>query len=158
GAGLAARANNLRSICRRRQHGSGGAEHGPPLHRNGHRSEMHRPDRRTIGGMRGIAGGGGMTGRVSLFQPLYAEAGVTTIPVSTDAKKPLVTNYLKMGIPASAQLAQKFTTANALGIVCGTHNKITVLDVDSTDRGILREAIARHGEPRAIAKTASSKF
>lgn len=93
-----------------------------------------------------------------MFQPLYADLGISTIPCSTDAKKPLVRNYLQMGVPASNQLAQRFTAANAIGIVCGEHNRITVLDIDSSDPGVLKEAIARHSEPRVIAKTASGKY
>jgi hypothetical protein len=99
-----------------------------------------------------------MTGRYSQFQPVYAGLGITAIPCSTDSKKPLVTNFLKMGLPASRELAAKFTEANALGIVCGAHNCITVLDIDSTDKGWLKEAMARHGQARVIAQTASGKF
>jgi hypothetical protein len=94
-----------------------------------------------------------------MFQPVYADLGITAIPCSTDAKKPLVTNWQQMGIPASRQLAAKFTEANALGIVCGERNKITTLDVDSTDAGVLKEAMHRVGaEARVIAKTASGKY
>jgi Bifunctional DNA primase/polymerase, N-terminal/Primase C terminal 1 (PriCT-1) len=99
-----------------------------------------------------------MTGRFSTFQPLYAEQGITAIPCSTDAKKPLVSHYLKMGIPASKQLALRFTDVNALGIVCGAHNRITVLDIDSADPGIAKEAFRRHGEPKVIVRTASGKL
>jgi hypothetical protein len=99
-----------------------------------------------------------MSGRFSLFQPVYADLGITAIPCSTSEKKPLVSHWQQMGIPASRQLASKFTDANALGIACGDRNKITVLDVDSTDRGVLKEAIDRHGEPRLIASTASGKY
>jgi hypothetical protein len=99
-----------------------------------------------------------MSGRYAQFQPVYAGLGITTIPCSTDEKIPLVTNYLRMGLPASRQLATKFTEANALGIVCGRHNRITVLDIDSTDKGWLKEAMARHGQARVIVQTASGKY
>jgi hypothetical protein len=98
------------------------------------------------------------TGRYSQFQPIYASLGITTFPCSTSEKKPLVSNYLKMGISASRQMAARFTSANALGIACGEHNNITILDVDSTDRGILKEAIHRHGKARVVVQTASGKF
>jgi hypothetical protein len=99
-----------------------------------------------------------MTGRYAQFQPVYAGFGISTIPVSTDSKKPLVSNYLRMGLPASNQLAIKFTEANAIGIVCGQHNGITTLDADSTDEGVLKEAIYRAGEPRVIEGTPSGKY
>src|ERR1700738_4407648 len=56
------------------------------------------------------------TGRYSQSQPVYASLGITTFPCSTSEKRPLVSNYLKMGISASRQLAARFTSANALGI------------------------------------------
>jgi hypothetical protein len=99
-----------------------------------------------------------MTGRYSQFQPLYADLGITAIPCSTDEKKPLVSHWTKMGLPASRQLAIRFIDANALGIVCGEHNRITTLDVDTTDHGVLKEAIYRHSHPRVIVQTASGKF
>src|SRR5690242_6519884 len=99
-----------------------------------------------------------MTGLFSQFQPLYAEHGITAFPCSTAQKKPLVGNYLKMGIPASNALARKFPDANALGLATGRRNKITVLDVDVRDERVLENAIALHGEPRIIVRTASGKF
>jgi hypothetical protein len=38
------------------------------------------------------------------------------------------------------------------------HGRIAVLDIDSTDRGVLKEALHRHGEARVIVQTASGKY
>src|SRR6516162_1135797 len=100
-----------------------------------------------------------MTGLYSQFQPLYADLGVTVFPCATSGtKKPLVGNYLKMGTRAAAELAKKFTDANAIGFAAGARNRITVLDVDIPDRRVLNDAVARHGEPRLIVETASGKY
>jgi hypothetical protein len=101
-----------------------------------------------------------MIGLFSKFQPLYAAHRITAFPVSTDTKRPLVSNYLKMGIPATSALAKakRFTDANALGIAAGKPNRITVLDIDTTNERVLADALARHGEPRVIVRTASGKF
>jgi hypothetical protein len=100
-----------------------------------------------------------MTGLYSQFQPLYADLGVTVFPCATSGtKKPLVGNYLKMGTRAAAELAKKFSDANAIGFAAGARNRITVLDVDIPDRRVLDDAIARHGEPRLIVETASGKY
>jgi Primase C terminal 1 (PriCT-1) len=101
-------------------------------------------------------------GLYSKFQPRYADLGVTVFPCATsgDRKKPLVKRYQKMGLRAAAALAkkEKFADADALGFTAGARNRITVLDVDIPDRSVLDAAIARHGEPRLIVKTASGKF
>jgi Bifunctional DNA primase/polymerase, N-terminal len=97
------------------------------------------------------------SGRYSQFQPVYAELGLAVFPCSSD-KVPLISHYQKMGIPASRQMAARFTEANGLGIMAGERSGITDLDIDSTDRGVLKEAIHRHGEPRVITQTASGKF
>jgi Bifunctional DNA primase/polymerase, N-terminal/Primase C terminal 1 (PriCT-1) len=101
-----------------------------------------------------------MSGLYSQFQPRYADLGVTVFPCAEigDRKKPLVSNYLKMGIWAAADLAKKFSDANAMGFAAGARNRITVLDVDIADRRVLDTAIAKHGEPRLIVQTASGKF
>jgi hypothetical protein len=102
-----------------------------------------------------------MSGLFAHYQPAYADLGITLLPCSTDAKKPLVRNPFKMGIPASNHLAGRFTEVNALGFGSGRRNRITVLDVDVAGKEgerVLADAIARHGEPRVIVRTASGKF
>ena len=60
-----------------------------------------------------------MAGVFGTWQPIYAEAGLTTFPVDADAKKPAIGNPLKAGRNASAQWALKFSETNALGFACG---------------------------------------
>lgn len=100
-----------------------------------------------------------MSGLFAQYQPEYAAHGISTIPCSTDAKQPLVGNYLKMGVNVSNQLASKvkFFETNALGIVTGKRNGITIIDIDLTDERVRDDAISRHGEPRLIVRTASRK-
>jgi hypothetical protein len=87
-------------------------------------------------------------GLFAQYEPAYAEHGITAIPCSTDAKRPLVKNYLSLGPAAAAQLVPKFSTVNAIGVVTGRHNRITVLDIDTTDERVLKDALDRHGEAR----------
>jgi hypothetical protein len=108
------------------------------------------------------AGGRGalsaMTGVFAQYQPDYAHHGVATFPCSTETKKPLVKSYFKITRCAATALARKFTDANAIGFVTGRRNGITVLDIDIADERVLDEAVARHGEPRIVVRTASGKF
>ncbi|MBY8335887.1 bifunctional DNA primase/polymerase [Alteriqipengyuania sp. NZ-12B] len=97
-------------------------------------------------------------GLFAQWQPAYAEAGIATFPVDGEAKKPSVGNPLRGGRRASAQWAQKFPDADALGIACGKHNRLTVLDVDSTNENVLADAMAVVGRSPVVARTASGKF
>src|SRR5262245_31080264 len=47
---------------------------------------------------------GDHTGVFSQYQPAYAQHRMSTFPCSTTQKKPLVRNYLKMGLGASNAL------------------------------------------------------
>ena len=91
-------------------------------------------------------------------QPKFAAHGVATFPCSTSEKKPLVTNYFQMGVRASTALTRRFANADAMGFATGRRNGITVLDVDVPDQRVLDDAVARHGEPRIVVRTASGKF
>lgn len=99
-----------------------------------------------------------MSGLFAQYQPAYAEYGVSTIPCSSDFKQPMVRNYLNIGIGGSKALAGKFTTSNAIGIVTGRRNSLTVLDIDTTDQRALDDALSRHGDARIVVRTASGKF
>ena len=92
------------------------------------------------------------------WQPQYAEAGLVTFPVDITRKAPAVGNYLKAGLRASDEWAAKFPDANALGIVCGRRNRVTVLDIDEPCENLLADALARFGPSPLIARTASGKF
>jgi hypothetical protein len=90
------------------------------------------------------------------WQPKYAAHGIATFPVTAD-KRPATKGYLRTGLRGSGQLALKFQNASALGFACGPRNKITILDVDTTDERMLADALDRHGSTPLIVRTASGK-
>jgi hypothetical protein len=75
------------------------------------------------------------------WQPRYADHGVATFPVN-DEKKPLVTRYDRIGVKASGQLAfdLRFEECMNLAFMAGKRNRISVVDVDTRDEAIWREA------------------
>jgi hypothetical protein len=83
-------------------------------------------------------------GLFSRWQPHYAAHNIATFPVliTEEAKRPAVTNYGKVGLPGSAELASKrqFSDTDAFGFMTGPRSKITVLDVDTSDEKILASA------------------
>src|SRR5262249_25160617 len=99
-----------------------------------------------------------MTGLFALHQPDYAALGISVVPCSTSEKKSLVTNWQKMGRPATTALVHKFPETNAFGFVAGRRSGITVVDVDVPDECAANDAIDRYGEPRVIVTTATGKF
>jgi hypothetical protein len=98
-----------------------------------------------------------MSGVFSRWQPEYAAHGIATFPVG-ESKKPAIRGWQKVGLHGSAELAEKFTTADALGYVTGRRSNVTVLDIDTTDEKVAEDAIERHGQPIIITRTASGKF
>ena len=76
-----------------------------------------------------------MTGVFAEWQPRYAKHSVATFPVEN--KVPCVRNWQKMGLPASSQLAIKFPDADAFGFQCGKSSRITLIDIDSRDEGVV---------------------
>jgi hypothetical protein len=90
-------------------------------------------------------------------QPVYAERGIATFPLG-DNKVPAVSNYQKMGLPASSKLADRFRNANGFGYMTNARTRVSVLDVDTTDERVLADAMARHGSTPLVARTASGKF
>jgi Bifunctional DNA primase/polymerase, N-terminal/Primase C terminal 1 (PriCT-1) len=90
-------------------------------------------------------------------QPLYAEHGIATFPV-TATKMPAVRGYLQTGLISSKALAAKFAEAPALGFATNKGNGITVLDIDTTNDNVLADALNRHGPTPLIARTGSGKF
>lgn len=79
-----------------------------------------------------------MTGVFAQWQPHYAAYGVATFPV--EDKRPCVTHWQRIGLPASRQLALKFADADAFGFQCGPRSRITIIDIDSKDECIVGEA------------------
>jgi hypothetical protein len=98
-----------------------------------------------------------LMGAFSDNQSAYAERGIATFPLN-DNKKPYVSNYQKMGLPASSRLAGRFRHANGIGFMTNARSRVAVLDVDTTDENVLADAMNRHGSTPIIARTASGKF
>jgi len=90
-------------------------------------------------------------------QPIYAEHGIATFPVTAD-KRPAVQGYLRTGLKGSQALAAKFGNAPALGFVTDERNGVTVLDIDTPDERTLANALERHGRTPLIGRTGSGKF
>jgi hypothetical protein len=104
-----------------------------------------------------------MSRAIGLFprwQPEYAAHNIATFPVliSADDKRPGVKHYKKVGLPGSAQLAMRFENDNAFGFMVGDRTRLTILDVDAPDEGVLARALERHGATPLIVRTASGKF
>jgi len=98
-----------------------------------------------------------MSGIFSRWQPRYAEREIPTFPVD-ETKRPRIRGWQRVGLKGSAELANKFDDADALGYVTGRRSNVTILDIDTTDEGVAADAIQRHGQPAIIVRTASSKF
>lgn len=98
-------------------------------------------------------------GAFAEWQPEYAARGISTFPVVVDdkLKKPAVKGYLKIGLPTSSQLALKFPAHEALGIAC-RRNKLTILDVDTTDERELADGLTKHGPTPFIVRSGSGHF
>lgn len=88
------------------------------------------------------------------WQPLYAERRIATFPVSQE-KRPLVDHYGKIGLRASAQLAQRFATAENFAFLAGARNRISVVDVDTTDELIWHGAEKQFGSTPLWVRTGS---
>ena len=101
-----------------------------------------------------------MTGIFGSYQKAYADHGIATFPVEIvdGRKKPMLNHWQKVGLKASTALASKFIDADAFGYLTGRRNRITVLDIDTTDETVLEDAIACHGEPPIVIRTATGKF
>jgi Bifunctional DNA primase/polymerase, N-terminal len=97
-----------------------------------------------------------VSGIFSTWQPPYAEHGIATFPVD-ETKRPRIRGWHKVGVGGSAELARKFTNAEALGYVTGRRSNITVLEIDTTDERVAEDAIRRHGQPVIVTRTASGK-
>jgi hypothetical protein len=88
------------------------------------------------------------------WQPQYAALGIATFPVKD--KKPCENAYQKIGLPGSAQLARKFDDANALGFMCGPRNRVTIVDIDSSDIRMVEEARKIYGQSPMLWRTGGS--
>jgi hypothetical protein len=94
-------------------------------------------------------------------QAVYASHGVPLFPMRLEAdgsKRPMVRNYQRIGVAASATLTKQFGDASAFGFVCGERSRISVLDVDDADERLLADAMTRHGKTRLVIRTARRRF
>ena len=91
------------------------------------------------------------------WQAKYAAHKIATFPLRDD-KVPAIRGYSRVGLRASRQLADKFPAAAALGFMCGTRSKVTVLDADTTDERVLADALGQHGDTPLIVRTASGRW
>jgi hypothetical protein len=93
------------------------------------------------------------------WQAEYAKRKIATFPVAITAegKKPLVSNYQRIGLPASAQIARRFADARGIAFIAGLRNGITVLDIDEPGNRPLQHALERHSYSPVIVQTASGK-
>lgn len=91
------------------------------------------------------------------WQAEYAAFDIVTFPVSIEPrrKKPMVSNYARFGTRASAEVAQCFPDATAIGFMAGRRSRITALDIDTPDEAELLSAIDRHGRSPIIVRSGS---
>jgi Bifunctional DNA primase/polymerase, N-terminal len=99
-----------------------------------------------------------MIGVFSKWQPLYAERGIPTFPLDGESKKPRVTNFSKMGLPASRRIAEKpaLAAASGIGFMAGPRNKITVLDIDVPDERVAADAFGMASRQSLYARRVAS--
>ena len=90
------------------------------------------------------------------WQPRYASHGIATFP-SVD-KRPAVRGWHRITPKASAQFAFKFAEAREIAFCAGPASGITVVDVDTKDETIWRDAIRRFGETRIMVRTGSGNL
>jgi hypothetical protein len=88
--------------------------------------------------------------------PAWAAAGIVPLPVYPDGKKTMVKQPEAFGRPAAMGLAGKprYAAAN-LGFMCGSHNRLTVVDIDSPSDAELQYALETYGESPIIVSTPS---
>jgi Bifunctional DNA primase/polymerase, N-terminal/Primase C terminal 1 (PriCT-1) len=89
--------------------------------------------------------------------PSWAAAGIVPLPIAPDGKRPLVRHPDRFGQRAALQIMPKFPDAN-LGFWCGSHNGLTVVDIDSPKDSELQYAQDTFGHSPVIVRTASRKY
>lgn len=97
-----------------------------------------------------------MSGAFTEWQPRYAEYGIATFPVKD--KRPCVKGWQRIGLNYSSRLAIKFQEVEAFGFQCGRRSGITVIDIDTPDKGILLEAMKMFGESPLMWRTGSGNY
>ena len=95
-----------------------------------------------------------MTAVFAAMQKAYARYGVATYPLREN-KRPAVTNFQRVGLPASRKLAEKYANADAFGFIAGDRNGLTIIDIDNSDEHLLRDVEERFGPTPLHAGTPS---
>lgn len=92
-------------------------------------------------------------------QPVYARAGIATVPFHlAGGKRPAVRSPDRIGLAASARLAAKFPEAEAFAFAPGPRSGVTIFDIDTGDEAVLRDTLRRRGDAPIIASTPSGGF
>lgn len=86
----------------------------------------------------------------------YIDAGLVAFPVDTRAKKPLVSNWDKVGCRASKSWAgnPRFSEVDGIGVKMG---RIVEVDVDAAGDAWMQAAVERFGDTPIKIRTASGK-
>ncbi|WP_277023489.1 bifunctional DNA primase/polymerase [Paracoccus hibiscisoli] len=97
------------------------------------------------------------------YQPLYASKNIPTFPLRLDdgKKKPAVSQYGRIGLPYSGQLALDFPEMDAFAFMAGRRTGLTIIDIDSPipdDEDMLREVLTLFGDTKLITRTGSGGF
>lgn len=88
--------------------------------------------------------------------PEYSEAGLRVFPTGgDDGKKPLITNWRRVGKSAVKELIKKYPDAN-IGIIDGDNGGITRIDID--DPQLLGDCIREFGDTPVKVGTPSGGF
>jgi hypothetical protein len=105
-----------------------------------------------------------MAGIFATAQPEYAALGIATFPfdATEEVKRgPLVTNYQRMGLPASRQMALRFPDAPGIAAMAGPRNNFTVIDIDERGEAgerLLADVQRQFGAPKLVVRTGSGGF
>jgi hypothetical protein len=105
-----------------------------------------------------------MAGIFATAQPQYAALGIATFPfdATEEVKRgPLVSQFDRMGLPASRQMALRFADAPGLAALAGARNRFTVVDID--ERGaaaerLLADVQRQFGSAKVVTRTGSGGF
>ena len=91
------------------------------------------------------------------FAPSYADAGLATFPVDTQAKRPAVKNWQRGGLRATRAWMERFGDADGLGLCMGERSRIVEVDIDMVGDAALGVALERFGDTPITIRTASGK-
>jgi hypothetical protein len=94
------------------------------------------------------------------WQGRYAAHGVAIFPVAIadGDKRPAIRGWQHVGLRGAEQLVLKFADAQSFGFACGRRNRLTIVDMDSTDDAIVREGEQLFGRSPLLWRTGSGKF